>query len=486
MEAVRLYRLSGIETLRERFRAVRIVTNTYGAPLSDEDITLWLANLFTGASGFTVDIWNRLNVTDLTEESFIDDINVGTRISGGIYFYNILQDKISNNEINSTEDFKEFVTYFKNDVLTKLESKALLDQFVLDKYGIEQVSREVPTVDLDSQVYVHYPYGSETDTLAVYDLDSGVIVKTIKGSENEIVIEEDQTAESVMSQKQLEDMEHQAKKETEELQELMKRDKAVDSENKTESSENKVESVAHFGPTVKKEDRKEFDFSTAQELVLYDKQLKSKYIEIYIIGAKKYGVLGVGKLYETGRVFVYDDYGSGTWYSSLSSAYRELCTQKIGEFASCNYFKSTCDIEGTAVDNYRGNESYKQLNVMDVIQNYCLFRVDFTPIAKGLGTVELRSDELNKYVKVKDIDSDFCTYENNYNCDGGGWYTLYYIIEKMCKDKKCAINKFRVEALLKTFKPSDMRFNLSDLVTIEYERVVDGITEFTPDYEFCF
>lgn len=233
----------------------------------------------------------------------------------------------------------------------------------------------------------------------------------------------------------------------------------------------------------KKEDRKEFNFSTAQELVLYDKQLKSRYIEIYIIGAKKYGVLGTGKLYETGRVFVYNDLGGGTWYNNLSSAYRELCTQKIGEFASCNYFKSTCDIEGTAVDNYRGNESYKQLNVMDVIQNYCLFRVDFTPIAKGLGTVELRSDELNKYVKVKDIDSDFCTYENNYNCDGDGWYTLYYIIEKMCKDKKCAINKFRVEALLKTFKPSDMRFSLSDLITIEYERVVDGITEFIPDSE---
>lgn len=51
---------------------------------------------------------------------------------------------------------------------------------------------------------------------------------------------------------------------------------------------------------------------------------------------------------------------------------------------------------------------------------------------------------------------------------------------------KCAINKFRVEALLKTFKPSDMRFNLSDLVTIEYERVVDGITQFMPDYELGF
>ena len=451
MEVVRLYRLSGIETLRERFRAVRIVTNTYGAPLSDEDIALWLANLFTGASGFTVDIWNRLDVNGLTEESFIDDINVGTRISGGIYFYNMLQDKISNNEINSTEDFKGFVTYFKNDVLTKLESKALLDQFVLDKYGIEQVSREVPTVDLDSQVYVHYPYDSETDTLAVYDLEYMIVVKTNK-------------------------------KETEEI---TKKDGA-NTENKVKSTENKVESVAHFGPTVKKEDRKEFDFSTAEELVLYDKQLKSRYIEIYIIGAKKYGVLGTGKLYETGRVFVYNDFGSGTWYSNLSSAYRELCTQKIGEFASCNYFKSTCDIEGTAVDNYRGNESYKQLNVMDVIQNYCLFSVDFTPIAKGLGTIELRSDELNKYVKVKDIDSDFCTYENNYNCDGGGWYTLYYIIEKMCKDKKCAINKFRVEALLKTFKPSDMRFSLSDLVTIEYERVVDGITQFIPDSEFMF
>ena len=485
MEAVRLYRLSGIETLRERFRAVRIVTNTYGAPLSDEDIALWLANLFTGASGFTVDIWNRLNVTDLTEESFIDDINVGTRISGGMNFYTMLQDKISNNEINSTEDFKEFVTYFKNDVLTKLESKALLDQFVLDKYGIEQVSQEVPTVDLDSQVYVHYPYDSETDTLAVYDLDSGVIVKTIKGSEHELVIDEDQTAESVMSQKQLEDMEHQAKKETEELQELMKRDKAVDSENKTESSENKVESVAHFGPTVKKEDRKAFDFSTARDLVLYDKQLKSKYIEIYIIGAKKYEVLGTGKLYETGRVFVYNDLGSGTWHSNLSSAYRELCNQKLGEFASYNYFKYTCDIEGQPVDNYRVNESYKQLHVRVVIQNYCLFRVDFTPIAKGLGTIELRSDELNKYVKIKDIDSDRCTYENDYNYDSG-WYTLYYIIEKMCKDKKCAINKFRVEALLKTFKPSDVRFNLSDLVTIEYERVVDDITEFIPDSEFMF
>lgn len=451
MEAVRLYRLSGIETLKERFRAVRIVTNTYGAPLSDEDIALWIANLFTGASGFTVDIWNRLNVSGLTDESFVDDINVGTRISGGIYFYNMLQDKISNNEINSTEDFKEFVTYFKDDVLTELESKALLDQFVLDKYGIEQVSREVPTVDLDSQVYVHYPYDSETDTLAVYDLDSGVVVKTNK-------------------------------KETEEI---TKKDEA-NTENKVKSTENKVESVAHFGPTIKKEDRKEFDFSTAQELVLYDKQLKSRYIEIYIIGAKKYGVLGTGKLYETGRVFVYNDLGGGTWYSSLSSAYRELCTQKIGEFASCNYFKSTCDIEGTAVDNYRGNESYKQLNVMDVIQNYCLFSVDFTPIAKGLGTVELRSDELNKYVKVKDIDSDFCTYENNYNCDGDGWYTLYYIIEKMCKDKKCAINKFRVEALLKTFKPSDVRFSLSDLITIEYERVVDGITQFIPDSAFMF
>lgn len=450
MEAVRLYRLSGIETLRERFRAVRIVTNTYGAPLSDEDMALWLANLFTGASGFTVDIWNRLNVTDLTEESFIDDINVGTRISGGIYFYNMLQDKISNNEINSTEDFKEFVTYFKNDVLTKLESKALLDQFVLDKYGIEQVSREVPTVDLDSQVYVHYPYDSETDVLAVYDLDSGVIVKTNK-------------------------------KETEEI---TKKDEA-NTENKVKSSENKVESVAHFGPTVKKEDKKAFDFSTARDLVLYDKQLKSKYIEIYIIGAKKYEVLGTGKLYETGRVFVYNDLGSGTWHSNLSSAYRELCNQKLGEFASYNYFKYTCDIEGQPVDNYRVNESYKRLRVRVVIQNYCLFRVDFTPIAKGLGTIELRSDELNKYVKIKDIDSDRCTYENDYNYDSG-WYTLYYIIEKMCKDKKCAINKFRVEALLKTFKPSDMRFNLSDLVTIEYERVVDEITEFTPDYEFCF
>lgn len=450
MEAVRLYRLSGIETLRERFRAVRIVTNTYGAPLSDEDIALWLANLFTGASGFTVDIWNRLNVSGLTEESFIDDINVGTRISGGINFYNMLQDKISNNEINSTEDFKEFVTYFKNDVLTKLESKALLDQFVLDKYGIEQVSREVPTVDLDSQVYVHYPYDSETDTLAVYDLDSGVIVKTNK-------------------------------KETEEI---TKKDGA-NTENKVKSTENKVESVAHFGPTVKKEDRKAFDFSTARDLVLYDKQLKSKYIEIYIIGAKKYEVLGTGKLYETGRVFVYNDLGSGTWHSNLSSAYREICNQKLGEFASYNYFKYTCDIEGQPVDNYRVNESYKRLHVRVVIQNYCLFRVDFTPIAKGLGTIELRSDELNKYVKIKDIDSDRCTYENDYNYDSG-WYTLYYIIEKMCKDKKCAINKFRVEALLKTFKPSDMRFNLSDLVTIEYERVVDEITEFTPDYEFCF
>lgn len=450
MEAVRLYRLSGIETLRERFRAVRIVTNTYGAPLSDEDIALWLANLFTGASGFTVDIWNRLNVTDLTEESFIDDINVGTRISGGINFYNMLQDKISNNEINSTEDFKEFVTYFKNDVLTELESKALLDQFVLDKYGIEQVSREVPTVDLDSQVYVHYPYDNETDTLAVYDLDSGVIVKTNK-------------------------------KETEEI---TKKDEA-NTENKVKSTENKVESVAHFGPTVKKEDRKAFDFSTAQELVLYDKQLKSKYIEIYIIGAKKYEVLGTGKLYETGRVFVYNDLGSGTWHSNLSSAYRELCNQKLGEFASYNYFKYTCDIEGQPVDNYRVNESYKRLHVRVVIQNYCLFRVDFTPIAKGLGTIELRSDELNKYVKIKDIDSDRCTYENDYNYDSG-WYTLYYIIEKMCKDKKCAINKFRVEALLKTFKPSDMRFNLSDLVTIEYERVVDDITEFIPDSEFMF
>lgn len=451
MEAVRLYRLSGIETLRERFRAVRIVTNTYGAPLSDEDIALWLANLFTGASGFTVDIWNRLNVTDLTEESFIDDINVGTRISGGIYFYNMLQDKISNNEINSTEDFKEFVTYFKNDVLTKLESKALLDQFVLDKYGIEQVSREVPTVDLDSQVYVHYPYDSETDVLAVYDLDSGVIVKTNK-------------------------------KETEEI---TKKD-GENTENKVKSTENKVESVAHFGPTVKKEDRKAFDFSTAHDLVLYDKQLKSKYIEIYIIGAKKYEVLGTGKLYETGRVFMYNDFGSGTWHSNLSSAYRELCNQKLGEFASYNYFKYTCDIEGQPVDNYRVNESYKRLRVMDVIQNYCLFRVDFTPIAKGLGTVELRSDELNKYVKIKDIDSDRCTYENNYNCDGDGWYTLYYIIEKICKDMKCAINKFRVEALLKTFKPSDMRFNLSDLVTIEYEKEIDGITEFIPDSEFMF
>ena len=451
MEAVRLYRLSGIETLRERFRAVRIVTNTYGAPLSDEDIALWLANLFTGASGFTVDIWNRLNVSGLTEESFIDDINVGTRISGGINFYNMLQDKISNNEINSTEDFKEFVTYFKNDVLTKLESKALLDQFVLDKYGIEQVSREVPTVDLDSQVYVHYPYDSETDTLAVYDLDSGVIVKTNK-------------------------------KETEEI---TKKDGA-NTENKVKSTENKVESVAHFGPTVKKEDRKAFDFSTARDLVLYDKQLKSKYIEIYIIGAKKYEVLGTGKLYETGRVFVYNDLGSGTWHSNLSSAYREICNQKLGEFASYNYFKYTCDIEGQPVDNYRVNESYKRLRVRVVIQNYCLFRVDFTPIAKGLGTIELRSDELNKYVKIKDIDSDHCTYENNYNCDGGGWYTLYYIIEKMCKDKKCAINKFRVEALLKTFKPLDVRFSLSDLVTIEYERVVDRITEFTPDYEFDF
>lgn len=486
METVRLYRLSGIETLRERFRAVRVITNTYGAPLSDEDITLWLVNLFTGASGFTVDIWNKLNINGLTEESFVDDINVGTRISGGMNFYNMLQDKISNKEINSTEDFREFVTYFKNDVLTELESKALLDQFILNKYSIEQISQEVPTVDLDSQVYVHYPYDSETDVLAVYDLDSGVIVKTIKGSEHEPVIEEDKTAESVMSQKQLEDMEHQAKKETEELQELMKRDKAVDSENKTiEGSEDKVESVAHFGPTVKKEDRKEFDFSTAQDLVLYDKQLKSKYIEIYIIGAKKYGVLGIGKLYETGRVFVYNDLGGGTWYSNLSSAYRELCTQKIGEFVSCNYFKSTCDIEGMAVDNYRGNESYKQLHVMDVIQNYCLFRVDFTPIAKGLGTIELRSDELNKYVKIKDIDSAFCTYENNYNYDSG-WYTLYYIIEKMCKDMKCAINKFRVEAILKTFKPSDMRFSLSDLITIGYEKVIDGITEFIPDSEFMF
>lgn len=450
MEAVRLYRLSGIETLKERFRAVRIVTNTYGAPLSDEDIALWLANLFTGASGFTVDIWNRLNVSSLTDESFIDDINVGTRISGGINFYNMLQDKISNNEINSTEDFKEFVTYFKDDVLTKLESKALLNQFVLDKYGIEQVSREVPTVDLDSTIYVHYPYDSETDVLAVYDLDSGVIVKTNK-------------------------------KETEEI---TKKDEA-NTENKVKSSENKVESVAHFGPTVKKEDRKAFDFSTARDLVLYDKQLKSKYIEIYIIGAKKYEVLGTGKLYETGRVFVYNDLGSGTWHSNLSSAYRELCNQKLGEFASYNYFKYTCDIEGQPVDNYRVNESYKRLHVRVVIQNYCIFRVDFTPIAKGLGTIELRSDELNKYVKIKDIDSDRCTYENDYNYDSG-WYTLYYIIEKMCKDKKCAINKFRVEALLKTFKPSDMRFNLSDLVTIEYERVVDRITEFTPDYEFCF
>lgn len=450
MEAVRLYRLSGIETLRERFRAVRIVTNTYGAPLSDEDITLWLANLFTGASGFTVDIWNRLNVTDLTEESFVDDIEVGTRISGGMNFYNMLQDKISNNEINSTEDFKEFVTYFKNDVLTKLESKALLDQFVLDKYGIEQVSREVPTVDLDSQVYVHYPYDSETDTLAVYDLDSGVIVKTNK-------------------------------KETEEI---TKKDEA-NTENKVKSTENKVESVAHFGPTVKKEDRKAFDFSTAQELVLYDKQLKSKYIEIYIIGAKKYEVLGTGKLYETGRVFMYNDFGSGTWHSNLSSAYRELCNQKLGEFASYNYFKYTCDIEGQPVDNYRVNESYKRLRVMDVIQNYCLFRMDFTPIAEGLGTIELRSDELNKYVKIKDIDSDHCTYENNYNYDSG-WYTLYYIIEKMCKDMKCAINKFRVEAILKTFKPSDMRFSLSDLITIKYEKEIDGITEFIPDSEFMF
>lgn len=485
MEAVRLYRLSGIETLRERFRAVRVITNTYGAPLSDEDITLWLVNLFTGASGFTVDIWNKLNIKGLTEESFVEDINVGTRISGGIYFYNMLQDKISNKEINSKEDFREFVTYFKNDVLTELESKALLDQFILDRYNIEQISQEVPTVDLDSQVYVHYPYDSETDVLAVYDLDSGVIVKTIKGSEHEPVIEEDQTAESVMSQKQLEDMEHQAKKETEELQELMKRDKAVDSENKTESSENKVESVAHFGPTVKKEDRKEFDFSNAQELVLYDKQLKSKYIEIYIIGVKKYGVLGTGKLYETGRVFVYNDFGSGTWYNNLSSAYRELCNQKLGEFVSCNYFKSTCDIEGMAVDNYRGNESYKQLNVMDVIQNYCLFSVDFTPIAKGLGNIELRSDELNKYVKIKDIDSGHCTYENDYNYNSG-WYTLYYITEKMCKDMRCAINKFRVEAILKTFKPSDMRFSLSDLITIEYERVIGGITHFVPDYEFGF
>lgn len=316
-------------------------------------------------------------------------------ISGGINFYNMLQDKISNNEINSTEDFKEFVTYFKNDVLTKLESKALLDQFVLDKYGIEQVSREVPTVDLDSQVYVHYPYDSETDTLAVYDLDSGVIVKTNK-------------------------------KETEEI---TKKDGA-NTENKVKSTENKVESVAHFGPTVKKEDRKAFDFSTARDLVLYDKQLKSKYIEIYIIGAKKYEVLGTGKLYETGRVFVYNDLGSGTWHSNLSSAYREICNQKLGEFASYNYFKYTCDIEGQPVDNYRVNESYKRLRVRVVIQNYCLFRVDFTPIAKGLGTIELRSDELNKYVKIKDIDSDHCTYENNYNCDGGGWYTLYYIIEK--------------------------------------------------------
>ncbi len=452
MEAVRLYRLSGIETLRERFRAVRIVTNTYGAPLSDEDIALWLANLFTGASGFTVDIWNRLDVSGLTDESFIDDINVGTRISGGIYFYNMLQDKISNNEINSTEDFKEFVTYFKNDVLTKLESKALLDQFVLDKYGIEQVSREVPTVDLDSQVYVHYPYDSETDTLAVYDLDSGVIVKTNK-------------------------------KETEEI---TKKDEA-NTENKVKSSENKVESVAHFGPTVKKEDRKAFDFSTARDLVLYDKQLKSKYIEIYIIGAKKYEVLGTGKLYETGRVFMYNDFGSGTWHSNLSSAYRELCNQKLGEFASYNYFKYTCDIEGQPVDNYRVNESYKRLRVRDVIQNYCLFRMDFTPIAKGLGTIELRSDELNKYVKIKDIDSDRCTYENNYNYDSG-WYTLYYIIEKTCKDMKCAINKFRVEAILKTFKPSDMRFSLSDLITIKYEKEkeIDGITEFIPDSAFEF
>lgn len=485
MEAVRLYRLSGIETLRERFRAVRVITNTYGAPLSDEDITLWLVNLFTGASGFTVDIWNKLNINGLTEESFANDINVGTRISGGIYFYTMLQDKINNKEINSTEDFREFVTYFKNDVLTELESKALLDQFILDKYSIEQISQEVPTVDLDSQVYVHYPYDSETDVLAVYDLDSGVIVKTIKGSEHETVIEEDQTAESVMSQKQLEDMEHQAKKETEELQELMKKDKAVDSENKTESSENKVESVAHFGPAVKKEDRKEFDFSTAQDLVLYDKQLKSKYIEIYIIGAKKYGVLGVGKLYETGRVFVYNDIGGGTWYSNLSSAYRELCTNKIGEFASCNYFKSTCDIEGRPVDNYRGNESYKQLNVMDVIQHYCLFRVDFTPIAKGLDTIELRSSDLNKYVKVINTDSYCCTYENDYAYNNG-WYTLYYIIERMCKDMKCAINRFRVGAILKTFKPSDMRFSISDLITIQYEKVIDGITEFTPDDDFDF
>ena len=485
METVRSYRLSGIETLRERFRAVRVITNTYGAPLSDEDITLWLVNLFTGASGFTVDIWNKLNINGLTEESFTNDINVGTRISGGIYFYTMLQDKISNKEINSTEDFREFVTYFKNDVLTELESKALLDQFILDRYSIEQISQEVPTVDLDSQVYVHYPYDSETDVLAVYDLDSGVIVKTIKGSEHETVIEEDQTAESVMSQKQLEDMEYQAKKETEELQELMKRDEAVDSENKTESSENKVESVAHFGPTVKKEDRKEFDFSTAQGLDLYDKQLKSKYIEIYIIGAKKYEVLGTGKLYETGRVFMYNDFGSGTWHSNLSSAYRELCNQKLGEFASYNYFKYTCDIEGQPVDNYRVNESYKRLRVRDVIQNYCLFRMDFTPIAEGLGTIELRSDELNKYVKIKDIDSDRCTYENNYNYDSG-WYTLYYIIEKMCKDMKCAINKFRVEAILKTFKPSDMRFSLSDLITIKYEKVIDGITEFIPDSEFEF